>query len=98
MKRRVSLVTKKDLVVETFRAGGKGGQAQNKTETGVRITHPPSGAVGEARDSRSQDQNKRAAFRRMVASPHFQVWLDLMTHPEHLKVEVIRNGDWVIES
>jgi|SRR5581483_6603836 len=68
-------VTKKDLVVETFRAGGPGGQHQNKTETGVRVTHPPSGAVGEARDSRSQADNKKAAFLRMTEDPKFQLWI-----------------------
>ena len=45
-------VTKKDLRIDTFRAGGKGGQNQNKRNTGVRVTHPDSGAVGEARDQR----------------------------------------------
>ena len=67
-------VTIEDCRVDTFRAGGKGGQHQNKTETGVRVVHPPSGAVGEARDSRSQHDNKRAAFRRMVESAEFKAW------------------------
>jgi protein subunit release factor B len=54
-------VTLKDCEVQTFRAGGKGGQNQNKRDTGVRIIHHPSGARGEARDERSQLQNKRLA-------------------------------------
>ena len=70
-------VTKQDLEVQTFCAGGKGGQHQNKTETGVRIIHRPSGAVGEARDSRSQHQNKKAAFARMTATNEFQAWLKI---------------------
>ncbi|HUW65878.1 MAG TPA: peptide chain release factor-like protein [Spirochaetia bacterium] len=65
----------KDFRVDTFRSGGPGGQNQNKRETGVRITHLASGAVGEARDERSQGQNKRIAFRRLVESQTFQVWL-----------------------
>lgn len=72
-------VTKKDLRIDTFTAGGPGGQHQNKTETGVRITHIESGAVGEARDSRSQDENKRNAFKRMYHSKEFQDWLRVMT-------------------
>ena len=40
----------------------------------VRIVHKASGAVGEARDSKHQAQNKQAAFKRMVAHPKFRVW------------------------
>ncbi len=67
-------VTKKDLRIDKFRAGGKGGQHQNKTETGVRITHLESGAVGESREFRSQPQNQQAAFRRMAESEKFEKW------------------------
>lgn len=66
-------VTMKDCEVQTFRAGGKGGQNQNKRDTGVRIIHHPSGARGEARDERSQLQNKRLAFQRMANHPLFRV-------------------------
>lgn len=74
-KELVLSITIKDCKVETFRAGGKGGQNQNKVESGVRIVHEPSGAVGEARDSRDQLRNKRAAFRRMTETKEFQHWL-----------------------
>lgn len=67
-------LTKKDFEVQTFRAGGKGGQHQNKTDTGVRIIHRESGAVGEARDSRSQADNKKAAFNRLIKSNPFKRW------------------------
>lgn len=73
-RQRLFSVTLADCRVDTFRAGGKGGQNQNKVESGVRVTHEPSGAVGEARDTRSQLQNKRAAFTRMAESPRFQRW------------------------
>lgn len=66
-------VTLKDCEVQTFRAGGKGGQNQNKRDTGVRIIHHPSGARGEARDERSQLCNKRLAFKRMADHPLFRV-------------------------
>jgi protein subunit release factor A len=73
-KRLLFSLTKKDFEIQTFRAGGKGGQYQNKTESGVRIIHQASGAVGEARDGRSQSDNKANAFRRMVESKKFKIW------------------------
>ena len=45
--------------VETFRSGGKGGQHQNTTESGVRLRHRPSGVVAESRSERSQHLNKK---------------------------------------
>lgn len=67
-------LTAKDFKVETFRAGGKGGQKQNKTSSGVRIKHPDSGAVGESREHRSQLQNKKAAFIRLTETDVFKKW------------------------
>ena len=63
-----------DCEWDYFRAGGKGGQNQNKVESGVRCRHVPSGAVAESREERSQLQNKRNAFTRMAQSPKMQAW------------------------
>ena len=68
-------VSIKDCRVDTFRAGGPGGQRQNKVSSGVRIVHEPSGATGECREERSQLQNKKKAFRRMVDDPKFMAWV-----------------------
>jgi protein subunit release factor A len=68
-------VSIRDCKVSTFRSGGKGGQHQNKVESGVRVTHEPSGAVGEARDGRDQFRNKINAFGRMLGRQEFQRWL-----------------------
>lgn len=67
-------VTLKDCEIQTFCSGGKGGQHQNKTQSGVRIIHRPSGAIGESREYREQKLNKKAAFRRMGESKAFQTW------------------------
>lgn len=70
----------KDCRVDTFRSGGKGGQNQNKVESGVRVVHEPSGAVGESREYRDQPKNKRAAFVRMAESEKFQRWAKQTAH------------------
>jgi len=51
--------------VETFMAGGKGGQHQNKTESGVRLVHLPTGLVVTSREERSQYRNKSIALERL---------------------------------
>ena len=83
---------------EVFRAGGKGGQGQNKRSTGVRIRHRASGAVGEARDSRSQVQNERNAWLRMVDSKEFKAWHTLecarrLGRDEKVRMKVERDMD-----
>ena len=75
MKKLVVSVTKKDLEVQTFCSGGPGGQHQNKTQSGVRIIHRESGAVGESRDDRSQHSNKKTALKRMTEHPKFKTWV-----------------------
>ena len=103
-------VTKKDFEIQVFRAGGKGGQKQNKTSSGVRIIHADSGARGESREERSQLQNKHRAFHRLTNSAIFTRWtkrraaevaarLDQIKEddpmaPDNLKIETRVNGKW----
>jgi protein subunit release factor A len=79
-RRLISRVTIKDCDVQTFRAGGPGGQNQNVRETAVRIVHAPSGSVGECREQRHQWQNKKIAFRRMAETNEFNVWVRSKTN------------------
>jgi peptide chain release factor 2 len=51
-----------DLKRDTFRSGGPGGQHQNKTESGVRYTHLPTGIAAESRSERSQHKNDANAL------------------------------------
>lgn len=58
-------INKADLKIDTFRSSGAGGQHVNKTESGVRFTHLPTGAVAESTDGRSQHQNRETALQRL---------------------------------
>jgi peptide chain release factor len=55
-----------DVRFETMRAGGAGGQHQNKTESAVRAVHGPSGATVVVRSERSQHRNKALALERLA--------------------------------
>ena len=65
---------KGDFIVEAFRAGGKGGQKQDKTSSACRIKHPASGTIAESREERSFFQNRKIAFKRLTETKEFQQW------------------------
>lgn len=109
MRQKAFSVKIDDCEVQTFRAGGKGGQNQNKRDTGVRIIHRPSGAVAESREGRTQLENKRKALSKLAHSMEFMIWARTMVlatesaeefvnrqmDEKNIKVEVREEGKWV---
>ena len=58
-------MARRDVVVTFLRASGPGGQHRNKTETGVRLLHVPTGIVVTATERRSRRQNLDRAYERL---------------------------------
>jgi hypothetical protein len=67
-------VTSKDFEMQTFTVGGHGGGGKDTSNSGVRLIHRASGAVGEGRDHRSNTRNRQDAFVRLVNTKKFKDW------------------------
>ena len=70
-------VTMKDLEMQTFSVGGHGGGGKDTSNSGVRLVHRASGAVGEGRDHRTNTKNRQDAFARLCETSRFKAWHQL---------------------
>ena len=80
-------INPEDLRVDTYRASGAGGQHVNKTESAVRLTHLPTGAVAACQTERSQHQNKDTAMKMLKSK-----LLELAERQQKEKIDDIK-GD-----
>ncbi len=85
----------KDVRFEAIRAGGPGGQHQNKTESAIRAIHVPTGLTAEARDGRSQHRNKASALERLreVLAAREDARLNAGRHREWLSRIAVSRGN-----
>ena len=87
------VIRTEDLQIDVMRSGGPGGQHQNKTESGVRITHLPSGIVVNCRDERSQHKNKAKAMRILRSRLFDQIQESARSHRDQTRRDLIGSGD-----
>jgi len=86
-------IKKDDLRTDTFRASGAGGQHVNKTESGVRFTHIPTGIVAESTDSRSQHKNREIALQRLYAKILESQKLKAQSEQKAKRKSLVGSGD-----
>jgi peptide chain release factor 1 len=82
-----------DIETDVMRAGGPGGQHQNKTESAVRLTHKPTGLVVVCRDERSQHKNRSKAMRILRSRLYDQMQQDAQAERAQARRTLIGSGD-----
>ncbi|MEE9438172.1 MAG: peptide chain release factor 1 [Saprospiraceae bacterium] len=86
-------IKKDDLKTDTFRASGAGGQHVNKTESGVRFTHIPTGIAAESTDSRSQHKNREIALSRLYSKVQEVVREKAYQEQKLIRKSLVGGGD-----
>ncbi|MFT4567923.1 MAG: peptide chain release factor 1 [Saprospiraceae bacterium] len=86
-------IRKDELRTDTFRASGAGGQHVNKTESGVRFTHLPTGIAAESTDSRSQHKNREIALQRLYVKVRESAAIKNQSEQTAQRKSLVGSGD-----
>ena len=87
------VIKEEDLKIDTYRAGGAGGQHVNRTDSAVRITHIPSGIIVSCQTQRSQFQNKDRCMQILKSKLSAILYQERLNKLNELK-GVQRNIEW----
>ena len=87
------IIKEEDLKIDTYRAGGAGGQHVNRTDSAVRITHLPSGIVVSCQTQRSQFQNKERCMQILKSKLSAILYQERLNKLNELK-GVQKNIEW----
>ena len=86
-------IEEKDLRVDTYSAGGPGGQHVNKTQSAVRLTHIPTGTVVTCQDEKSQHKNKARAMKILKARVYDKMLANQEAEQSATRRAMIKTGD-----
>ncbi len=86
-------IRKEDLRRDVFRSSGAGGQHVNRTESGVRYTHLPTGLVAESTESRSQHKNSEIALGRLLQQLRELQWQQQQSALASQRRSLVGSGD-----